>query len=154
MCIRDSFCPDHGFGVIAFSNLRYGPVYGAASRALSIVLERAGLRPRAVAVSAVLAQRKEQVVKMIQTWPPELVAAITAENFLLDRSLADWQELAKARFAAIGDVVSVGPMVPENQLRGAFVVTGAKGSLRVWFSLSPEREPKVQELELDMLATK
>ena len=46
------------------------------------------------------------------------------------------------------------PMTAENQLRGAFHVTGAKGRLRVWFSLSPEREPRVQELELSVTASK
>ena len=142
------FCPDHGVGILAFSNLRYGPVYDASGRALNILLERGGLRPRTTAVSAVLAQRRDQVVTMIQSWDAKLVAAITADNFLLDRSLADWTELAKQRFAAIGAVTAVGPMQPDNQLRGTFEITGDKGRLRVSFTLSPEQEPKVQDLSL------
>lgn len=142
------FCPDHGVGVIAFCNLRYGPVYGASGEALQILLQHGRLQPRAVAVSAILQTRKGQVAELIQSWDAGLVAKITADNFLLDRSLVDWVGLAKQRFAAIGAVVSVGEIVPENQLRGTFPIVGDKGRLDVSFTLTPEAVPKVQELTL------
>jgi CubicO group peptidase (beta-lactamase class C family) len=142
------FCPDHGVAVIAFSNLRYGPVYGPSGVAINMLLERAKLQPRAVSVSAILETRKRQVAEMIRSWDPKLVAEITAENFLLDRSLADWTTLARERFAAIGNVMSVGAIVPANQLRGAFPIQGEKGKLTVRFTLTPELVPKVQELDL------
>jgi CubicO group peptidase (beta-lactamase class C family) len=144
------FCPDHGVGVIAFTNLRYGPVYDAANVALNTILEHGRLRPRAVATSAILAERAAQVATMIRGWDTELVARIVADNFLLDRSLADWREQAATHFAAIGAVVRLEPIVPENQLRGTFAVVGANGRLAVTFTLTPEAVPKVQELTLEV----
>lgn len=142
------FCPDHGVAVIAFSNLRYGPVYAPSNQALNIILERGKLRPRTVSVSSILEKRRTQVAAMIQSWDAALVAEITAENFLLDRSLVDWVQLAHEQRAAIGPVTSVGPIVPENQLRGVFALVGEKGKLDVSFTLTPEVVPKVQELKL------
>ncbi|MBL8753908.1 MAG: beta-lactamase family protein [Planctomycetes bacterium] len=142
------FCPDHGVGVIAFTNLRYGPVYDAANEALNRLLEHAPLAPRTVATSPILARRKDQVAAMIQAWDAKLVAEIAADNFLLDRSLADWTTLAKAQFAAIGAVTGIGEIVPENQLRGTFTIVGEKARMNVSFTLTPEAVPKVQELQL------
>lgn len=72
----------------------------------------------------------------------------------MGRSVPDRVELAKERFAAIGTVTAVGPMQPENQLRGAFEITGDRGRLRVSFAQTPESEPEVQELTLVVLAPK
>ena len=91
---------------------------------------------------------------MLQSWDAALLAAIIADNFLLDRSLADWQALAAERLAAIGAVVRIGAIVPENQLRGTFPIVGEKGRLDVWFSLTPEAEPKMQELRLVVVPAK
>lgn len=146
------FCPDHGVGIIAFSNLRYGPVYDAANRALNLILARGPLQPRAVATSAILATRQQQVARLIQSWDATLLAEVAADNFLLDRSLADWRELASSQFAAIGKVVEVLPIAPENQLRGTFTIVGDQGRLDVSFTLTPEAVPRVQELRLQARA--
>lgn len=148
------FAPDYGVGVFAFANLRYAPVYAPTSRVLDMLVERAALGPRAVAVSPVLAQRQQQVAQMVQTWAPELTNAIVAENFFLDRSREDWVAAARAQLAPIGRVVSVGPMKAENRLRGTFQLVGEKGALDVTFTLTPEREPKVQHLELKAAAAR
>jgi CubicO group peptidase (beta-lactamase class C family) len=142
------FAPEHGIGVIAFSNLRYGPVYGPTSKALNTMLERASLPPRAIMPSAILATRQRQVAQLIQTWDAGLGAAIAADNFFLDRARADWIALARERFEQIGKVTAIGPLKPENQLRGSFTVSGERGALDVSFTLTPEREPKLQELAI------
>ena len=145
------FCPDHGVGVIAFTNLRYGPVYGAANQALNLLLEHGKLQPRTVQVSLILETRRHQVAEMIQSWAPVLVAEITAENFLLDRALPDWIQLTREKLTAIGKITSIGPIVPENQLRGIYPMVGEKGKLSVSFTLTPELVPKVQELEVTVV---
>jgi len=124
------------------------PVYGPTIRAVNLLVEKAGLQPRSIAPSRVLAERKEQVVKLLKTWDQTLAGRITAENFFLDRSSADWQQLIADRMAAIGRIKSIGEIEPENQMRGTFRVTGELGVIDVWFTLSPEREPKIQALEL------
>jgi CubicO group peptidase (beta-lactamase class C family) len=152
------FCPEHGVGVVAFTNLRYGPVYEAANEALNLLLERGRLQRRTVATSAILATRKQQVVTMLRSWDEALVTSVTAENFLLDRALPDWVALAQARLAAIGAdgdaEFDVGDLVPQNQLRGTFTISGPKGRLAVSFTLTPEAVPKVQELDLVLVESK
>jgi len=145
------FCPDYGVGVIAFANLRYAPVYAPANQALSILLEHAKLPPRAIIASPILLERQRQVTELIQTWDAGLASAITAENFFLDRSREDWIEQTREKFSQLGKVVSMGPIAPENQLRGTFSIIAERGKLEVKFTLSPEAVPKVQELELKVV---
>ncbi|WP_395408247.1 serine hydrolase domain-containing protein [Pseudoduganella sp. UC29_106] len=142
------FAPDHGVGVIAFSNLRYGPVYTPTIKALNLLIEKGKLPPRAIPPSRVLAERKEQVLRLLQAWDAQLAESIAAENFFLDRSREDWQQLIAEKMAGIGKIQSIGAIVPENQLRCTFQVMGDKGAIDVWFSLSPEKVPKLQALEL------
>ena len=103
-----------------------------------------------MATSQILATRAKQVAELIQSWDPKLVAEITAENFLLDRDLVDWATLGHDKLAQIGAIKSVTPIKPENQLRGTFTIVGDKGALNVSFTLTPERIPKVQELEMTL----
>jgi CubicO group peptidase (beta-lactamase class C family) len=142
------FAPDHGVGVFAFTNLRYGPVYGPTGKVLDMLVERADLGPRAISPSPVLATRHMQVAQLLQSWDASLGSAITAENFFLDRSREDWIVYAREKLEPIGKITSVGPIKPENQLRGSFPLVGERGTVNVHFTLTPEREPKVQEIEL------
>jgi hypothetical protein len=142
------FAPQHGIGVIAFSNLRYAPVYGPTTKALNVLIEHAKLAPRAVEASAILATRQRQVAELIQSWDPALGTAIAAENFFLDRTREDWIGKSREVLAPIGKVLSVGPIKAENQLRGTFPLVGENGTLDVSFTLTPEREPKVQYLDI------
>jgi CubicO group peptidase (beta-lactamase class C family) len=142
------FAPDHGIGIIAFTNLRYGPVYGPTGKAFDSLIQNAGLPARPAAPAAVLVTRQQQVMELIQSWDPKLAAGITAENFFLDRSREDWIAEARDKLARIGKVLDVGPIRAENRLRGSFVVTGEKGTAEVAFTLTPEKEPKVQALAI------
>jgi CubicO group peptidase (beta-lactamase class C family) len=142
------FAPQHGIGIIAFSNLRYAPVYAPTTKALNVLIEHARLEPRPIAVSPILAKRQGQVVQLVQTWDQALGAAIAAENFFLDRSREDWIAEAGKQLAPIGKVLSAGPIKAENQLRGTFPLVGENGTVDVSFTLTPEREPKVQYLDI------
>jgi len=46
----------------------------------------------------------------------------------------------------VGQCTAVGPMIPENWLRGQFNLTCEKGTVGVFFTLSPTQPPKVQHL--------
>lgn len=142
------FAPAHGVGVIAFTNLRYGPVYNPTDSLLAMLIERARLPARAPQASPVLVKRYRQVAQLIESWDEQLGQEIAADNFFLDRSRRDWQALSQEQFGKIGKVISVGALKPENRLRGSFPVVGEKGMLEVQFTLTPEREPRLQELEI------
>ncbi|RZA31129.1 MAG: class A beta-lactamase-related serine hydrolase [Lysobacteraceae bacterium] len=142
------FAPDHGVGVFAFTNLRYGPVYGPTNRVLSMLVERADLGPRLTPISPILATRHLQVAQLVQSWDASLASAIAAENLFLDRSRADWIVHAREKLDPIGKITSVGPIKADNALRGSFPLIGERGAVNVRFTLTPEREPRVQEIEL------
>ena len=144
------FAPEHGVGVFAFSNLRYAPVYNPTTRALNILLETGQLSPRENAPSPILLARQAQVAQLVQHWDEQLGREIAADNFFLDRARADWIREAAQQFAKIGRVVSVGQLKPENRLRGSFPMVGEKGVLNVFFTLTPERDPKVQQVDLSL----
>jgi CubicO group peptidase (beta-lactamase class C family) len=142
------FAPQHGIGVFAFSNLRYAPVYNPTARVLNGLVETGKLVPRAVTPAPVLLARQQQVAQLIQGWDEKLGQEITADNFFLDRSRADWIKEAAEQFAKIGKVLSVGDIIAENRLRGTFPIVGEKGTMKVFFTLTPERDPKVQQVHL------
>jgi CubicO group peptidase (beta-lactamase class C family) len=142
------FAPDYGIGVIAFSNLRYGNVYKPTADAMDILVQRGAREANPVAVSPILAKRQAQLVELIQHWDPALGEATLADNFFLDRSRADWITESKTQLDDIGKIVSIGPMKALNQLRGSFELSGDKGKRLVVFTMSPERDPKVQFLRI------
>ncbi|MBC3875802.1 serine hydrolase domain-containing protein [Undibacterium flavidum] len=138
------FAPDHGVAVIAFSNLRYGPVYGLTGKALAMLIEKAKLPARSVQAPAILLKRQQQVAELIQHWDLTLGNSIAADNFFLDYSREDRIAESKKHFDSIGKVLSVGAIRAENQLRGNFEIKGENGSLLIAFTLTPEPDPKVQ----------
>ena len=78
-------------------------------------------------------------------------AEIVADNFFLDKSREDWMTLSREVLGQAGRILSMGPIVPENQLRGTFQIRGELGSVAVHFTLTPEKVPKVQELGLSFV---
>lgn len=146
------FAPDHGIAVIAFSNLRYGPVYGLTGKALNLLIEKAKLPGRSVQAPGILLQRQQQVVELIQHWNVALGNAIAADNFFLDYSREDRIAESKRHFDGIGKVLSVGAIRAENQLRGNFEIKGENGSLLIAFTLTPEPDPKVQFISISKIS--
>lgn len=142
------FAPEYGIGLVAFTNLRYGPVYQPTIDALGTIIERAKLPRRPSPGSAILTRRAAQVAQLVQSWDAALGQEIAADNFFLDYSREEWIARAGAELARIGKVIAVGPVRPMNALRGSFTMTGERGGADVHFTLTPEREAKLQELEI------
>jgi CubicO group peptidase (beta-lactamase class C family) len=142
------FAPEHGVGVFAFSNLRYAPVYAPTATVLGDLISKGGVTARVPAPSAILLTRQQQLAQLLQGWDEQLGRNIVADNFFLDRSRTDWIKHAGEQFSSIGKVVTIGAVKPENRLRGSFPVVGEKGTLKVFFTLTPEAVPRVQEVTL------
>ncbi len=75
---------------------------------------------------------------------------ILAENFYLDRSRARRAEEARQLAEKAGPITGTGDITPYNQLRGHFPVFCEKDTIRVFFTLTPEPVPKVQQLEFSL----
>ncbi|MEN8156155.1 MAG: serine hydrolase domain-containing protein [Bacteroidota bacterium] len=142
------FYPEYGIGIMAFSNLTYvgGSVRSANYRVIETLIKQNLFHPRMLQVSEILAHRKEQVVQLITTWDGSVEEEIVAANLYQDLSREKRVAEADRVLKAIGEVVSIGPLIPYNQLRGSFTIYGTKGETEVFFTLSPEPGPRVQWL--------
>jgi hypothetical protein len=76
---------------------------------------------------------------------------IFASNFFLDKPKHLWS--AETNLKGLRDVLnnleSMGKMEPENDLRGAFVITGKSGrKARIVFTMTPENPPRIQTMKV------
>ncbi|MBC8155590.1 MAG: beta-lactamase family protein [Bacteroidetes bacterium] len=138
---------DYGIGVIAFGNLTYANI-GSVNWAVLDALISAGLKPRQLPVSPILALRKTELAGLLPDWKTSDANPIFAENFFPDHALDIRRKATQTLFAKIGKVVSVGELVPENQLRGHFLIEGEQASVDVFFTLTPENPALIQQLDL------
>ncbi len=146
------FYPQHGIGIMAFSNLTYagGIVKKANYKVISKLIDHGLFMPRILPVSEILELRKEQVAQLIQHWDPLLEKEIVAANLYMDISREKRMAEARELLNQLGEIVATGPVIPENQLRGSFILKGKEQNLRVYFTLTPEAEPRVQRLTLEL----
>jgi len=142
------FFPDYGFGVVCFANLTYAPTSGINLAVADTLIRLAGLKPRTIPVSPILQQRKEEIVKLLPGWNGAEASKIFAENFFPDRPLNELKQLTTSLYEKAGKIISVGELIPENQLRGTFVLEGEKVNIEVFFTLTPERTPLIQQLDM------
>lgn len=137
--------PEYGIGVVSFSNERYGAPSGANALVLDTLISLAGLKPRALAPSEILQERKEQILSFL-TNPED--TTFFAENFFLDQSLESRKKEIGQLLGEAGEIVHVGPLKPLNQLRGEFILEGKNKKAHVFFTLTPEEKPMVQQLDV------
>lgn len=140
--------PEYGIGVVAYGNLTYASMGSVNWAVLDTLIRSAGLTPRQLPVSPILAQRKAELVKLLPDWTNAERSGIFAENFFPDRSVTLRRQEAQALFSKIGKINSVGELMPENQLRGTFRLTGERGAIDVFFTLTPENPALIQQLDL------
>jgi hypothetical protein len=147
------FYPEYGIGIMAFSNLTYvgGFVRSANYRVLEDLIRQGLFIPRKLPVSEILERRKEQVKELLLTWDPELEKELLAANFYLDISRKNRIKECTLLLDSLGEITGSGPMIPENQLRGSFLLYGENQNLKVYFTLTPEADPRVQWLTLELL---
>lgn len=142
-----AFYPEYGVGIMAFCNLTYTSPW-PLREVEKLLFDKLDLEPRKLPVSDILTERQEQVVELIKHWDPELEEKILAENFYLDRSREDRMAEFQKVFDQAGELQSDGELQPFNQLRGLFTLQGENGEVRVFFTLSPEKDPKIQQLNV------
>jgi CubicO group peptidase (beta-lactamase class C family) len=141
--------PDLGVGIVAFSNLTYANMGAPATQALDTLVVLAHLKKRMLPVSPTLKKVQDKIVKLLPTWGIEY-DSLFAENFFSDKSKAYRKKETDDLLTKIGAIISVGQMRPENLLRGSFEIVGEKGTIEVYFTLTPDAEPKVQHLSFEV----
>ena len=140
--------PDYGIGVISYANLTYANMGSINTMVLDTLVALAHLRPRQLPVSSILAQRKAELVKLLPDFANAEQSGIFAENFFPDQSLVNRQKTVRDLYANVGTIKRVGELIPENQLRGYFVMEGERGNIDVFFTLTPETPALIQQLDV------
>jgi hypothetical protein len=118
--------------------------------AVDSLLNWAELEPRVLPASPILEKRKQQILSLLPSWKNAKQSGIFADNFFDDYFIADLQKQSGEAFQKAGKIISVSDVVATNQLRGYFIVKGQKSNIKIWFSLSPEPEPKIQAFRIEM----
>ena len=72
---------------------------------------------------------------------------IASMNLFLDAPVAQRRAEIQKLKDEVGECSAAGPVIPENWLRGQFNMTCAKGTVGVFYTLSPTQPPAVQYLE-------
>ena len=139
--------PEYGVGIMAFCNLTYTSPY-PLDKIEKLLFENANLEPRQLPVSDILLERQEQIAQLILNWDTDLEAKILAENFYLDKSRDKRMDEIQAVLEKAGPIQETSELEPENQLRGSFKIYAENGIINIFFTLTPEKQPKVQQLDI------
>jgi len=93
-----------------------------------------------------LAQMREHIFNLWKSWDDGEAKQIASMNLFLDAPAAQRRaEIAKLK-DQVGVCTAAGPVEAENWLRGQFNLTCARGTVGVFFTLSPTQPPAVQHL--------
>jgi CubicO group peptidase (beta-lactamase class C family) len=139
--------PEYGFGLVCFSNTTYFPAADINTKVATEIVRRAGLSPWKKEVSEVLEQRRQTLLRYLPDWQgAEENKTDFSDNFFQDNVPSVLRTKSKAVFDEIGAVVKVHDIVAINNLRGTFLIEGERGRVEVFFALSPEPRPRIQQL--------
>lgn len=143
--------PEYGIGVILFANVTYAPADNINMQVLETLIKEAQLKPRVLPVSPMLKKRQEALVKLLPHWNKALESGHFADNFFLDYPLDFLKKESTSLFKQAGNIVRVGSVVPENQLRGYFMLEGEKADIKVRFTLTPENPALIQYVHIEKM---
>jgi CubicO group peptidase (beta-lactamase class C family) len=140
--------PDYGIGIVSFANRTYSPMGFVNLKVLDTIIKIAGLQPMELPPSKILEQRKNDLIKILPEWNNAEQSGIFAENFFPDYPIDTLKKYARELYTKAGKIISVKEVKPENQLRGSFILQGEKTDIEIYFTLSPENPPLIQEYHI------
>lgn len=140
--------PEYGIGIVSFSNRTYAPMGFVNLNILDTIIKVAGLKPMQLPASKILEQRKNDLIKILPDWNNAEQSGIFAENFFPDYPIDTLKKYAKELYAKAGKIIGVKEVQAENQLRGSFIIEGEKANIEIYFTLSPENPPLIQEYHI------
>ena len=94
-------------------------------------------------------QARDGVLRLLQGWDDALADRLFADNFFLDEDRARWRRRFEELAASHGALRPDGELQAENWLRGAWRMTGDRGSCRIWLSLMPAQPARIQAMALE-----
>ena len=148
-----AWLPEYGVGMFAMATLTYSGPHEAVSRAWDVLRATGALQRREVPVSTALADVRPELAALWDQWDYERIQRIAAESLLLDLPAREREWAVRSLKDEMGACVSVGPMRPENWLRGQVNLTCERGTVGVFVTLTPTMPPRVQHLAFRKLST-
>jgi CubicO group peptidase (beta-lactamase class C family) len=142
--------PQYGIAVMSFDNITYGGTSGLNTGVLDGIIATADLEPRHLPTPDLLETRKAELMALLPDWEGAPESGVFAENFFMDNRLVDLERETRALFDQAGPVLGVSAVGAQNQLRGTFVIDGEKADILVFFTLSPEKDPLIQQVRMRM----
>lgn len=143
--------PDYGIGVVFFANVTYASTAGMNAQVLDTLIRGAGLKPRVLPASDLLKDAQHRLLALLPDWNNAISSSLFADNFFDDYPISSLKDEAGKIFDAVGKLISVGEMIPENQLRGSCILQCEKGRVQVFFTLTPENPARIQEYRIRKL---
>lgn len=148
-----AWLPEYGVGMFAMATLTYSGPHEAVSRAWDVLRATGALQRRELPVSTALADVRPELAALWDQWDYERIQRIAAESLLLDLPAREREWAVRSLKDEMGACVSVGPMRPENWLRGQVNLTCERGTVGVFVTLTPTMPPRVQHLAFRKLST-
>lgn len=142
------FLPEYGIGIISFANLTYANAGAINLQVLDTIIKLAHLQPRQLPPSDILQQKSKALAILLPNWDDAEASHLFAANFFMDYQLDALRKEAMAIFADAGKILKVNDVVPQNQLRGSFIIETEKKNIEVSFTLTPENPPLIQEYHI------
>lgn len=140
--------PEYGIGAILFANATYARADKVNCEVLDTLMKAAQLKPRQLLPSRILKERKNALIQMLPDWDNAATCGLFATNFFLDYSLDALKKETQELFARAGQILQVGDIVPDNQLRGYFLLECENIDLRISFALAPENPALIQSYQI------
>lgn len=140
--------PGYGIGVVAFSNRTYGSTYAVNQKVLELIIDSMEIKPLRPQVTKILRTRMDNLLKIMPDWNPAGTGKIFSDNFFIDNSPEDLRAETARIFREAGIITEVKELIPENSLRGSFIMEGISGTITVGFTLTPEPSPRIQSFSI------
>lgn len=144
--------PEYGIGVISFANLTYANAGAVNIQVADTLLRLSGIKPRQLPPSDILTQRRNELVKLLPDWNNPRASGIFAQNFFMDYFTDKLRAEATSIFVKAGKITHIGTVIPENQMRGYFIMSGEQANIKVSFTLTPEDPALIQEYHIALIS--
>lgn len=138
--------PEYGLGVVFLANVTYAPTTKINLGVLDKLVVSAQLAPRKLPPSKILQEGQKALFKLLPDWENVTAGDVFAKNFFLDHSIDALKKETLELFAKAGEIISVGDIVAQSQLKGYFTLKCETMDVRINFSLTPEVPPLIQTI--------
>jgi CubicO group peptidase (beta-lactamase class C family) len=148
-----AWLPDYGVGMFAMATLTYSGPSEPMSAAWNALIETGGLRKRELPPTPLQSRMRDHLFELWKRWDDAEAKRIAAMNLFLDVPAEQRRAEIEKLKDVVGECETAGPVMPENWLRGQFDMKCERGTVGVFFTMSPTEPPAVQHLAFQKLAS-